>query len=123
VLSIAVARPLTKAVSDITVLTVVEEAVSDRRCFVSSELGMDRGFSLLAGGPRSVFRGRLSKSGGGTLGLLECSTFQENFDLTMDSAPLGGRWLRHCLEQDYRRSEVLIGHVKDWGARPPRPQR
>jgi hypothetical protein len=46
VVSVAMARPLTKAVSDITVLTVVEEANSDRRCFVSSELGMDRGFSL-----------------------------------------------------------------------------
>lgn len=89
-LSIAVARPLTKAVSDITVLTVVEEAVSDHGGFVSCRLDMDRSFSLLVGGPHLVFQGGLLKSGGRTLGLLDCSTFQHTSDLAMDSTPIGG---------------------------------
>lgn len=66
------------------------EAISDHGGFVSCRLGVDQCFSLLAGGPCSVFRGGLSKLGGRTLGLLDCDTFQETFDLAVDSAPLGG---------------------------------
>jgi hypothetical protein len=73
---VVVARPLTKAVIDITVLTVVEETVSDRMGFVSCGLRMDRGFPLLEGGPHSVFRGGLSKSRGRTFGLLDNSAFK-----------------------------------------------
>jgi hypothetical protein len=52
---VVVARSLTKAVSDVTVLTVVEEVISDHGGFVSCRLGMDQFISLLARGPRSVF--------------------------------------------------------------------
>jgi hypothetical protein len=75
VVPVIVSRPLTKAVSDIMVLTVFEEAVSDHGGFVSCGLEMDRSFSLLAGGPHSVFQGGLSKSGGRTLGLLDYNAF------------------------------------------------
>lgn len=75
-------------------------------------------FSLMAGGPRLVYRGRLSKSGGRTLTLLDCCAFQETFDIVVDSVPLGGGWLYYCLERYCRRSEVLTGPVKNWGARP-----
>jgi hypothetical protein len=95
------------------ILAVVEEAVSDLGGFVPCGLGMDRGLSLLTGGPRSVLRGRLSKSGGRALGLLDRGAFQETLDLALDSVPLDNGWLRHCSEQDCRRSEVLTGPIKD----------
>lgn len=90
-------------------------SVLDCRGFVSCGLGMDRGFSLLARGPRLVFRGGLLKSGGRTLGLLYCDAFQETFDVAVDSVALGDGWLCHCSEQDYDRCEVMTGPVKDWG--------
>lgn len=88
VASILVARPLTKAGSDIMVLTVVEKAVSNRGGFVSCELGMDRAsLSWREGTARcskASFRSREAE-----LGLLDCSAFHESFDLVMDSVPLG----------------------------------
>jgi hypothetical protein len=59
---VVVVQPLAEAVMDITVLTIVEEAVSDRVGFVLHGLGMDRYLPLLVRGPCSLFRGKFTKS-------------------------------------------------------------
>jgi hypothetical protein len=45
----------TKEVVNTMALAVVEEAVLDREGFLLHGLGMNRGFPLLAGGPRAFF--------------------------------------------------------------------
>jgi hypothetical protein len=52
---VVVVRPLTEAVMDIAVLTIVEEAVPDHGGFVLRGLKMNRVLPLLARGPRSLF--------------------------------------------------------------------
>jgi hypothetical protein len=71
--SVVVVQPLTEAVVDIAVLTVLEEAVPDHEGFVLRGVGMDRGLPLLARGPCSLFLGGLLKPSGRSLGLLDCS--------------------------------------------------
>jgi hypothetical protein len=79
-------------------LVVIEGMVLDRGGFVPCGLGMDRGLSLLTGGPCLVLRCRSSKLGGRALALLDRDAFQEILDLARYMMPLGGAWLRHCSE-------------------------
>jgi hypothetical protein len=53
-----------------------------------------------------MLRGVPLPSGGGAFGPPDRG-FQEILELSMDSPPLGGRWLRHRAEKHCRRSQVL----------------
>jgi hypothetical protein len=46
-------------------------------------------------------------SGGGAFGPLDRGALQEILEFSLDSPPLGGRWLRHREEKHCRRSQVL----------------
>jgi hypothetical protein len=53
-----------------------------------------------------MFRGVPLPSGGGDFGLSDRGVLQEILELSLDTPPLGGRWLRHRAEKYYRRSHV-----------------
>jgi hypothetical protein len=54
-----------------------------------------------------MFRGVPLPSGGGAFGPSDCDVLQEILELSLDTPPLGGRWLRHRAEKYYRCSQVL----------------
>lgn len=69
--SVVVVQSLAKVITNNTVLTIVEEAVSNWGDLSFYGLEMDRGLPLWARGPRSASRGGLPKLRGRTLGLLD----------------------------------------------------
>jgi hypothetical protein len=93
--------------STVAVMVLVAEATQgSRRCVVHAP-SVDRGFSHESGSHDAMFRGVPLPSGGSAFGLSDRGILQEILELSMDTPPLGGRWLRHHAEKYCRYSQVL----------------
>jgi hypothetical protein len=87
---------LVEAGSMVVMVMLVAEVIPGGRCLVPHALGMDRGLPHASGGRRVMLWGVSSPPGGGALGSLNCGTFEEILEFTLDTPSLGGGWLRHC---------------------------
>jgi hypothetical protein len=66
-----------------------------------------------------MFRGVPLPSGGRAFGPSDRGILQEILELSLDSPPLGGRWLRHRAEKYCRCSQVLADPTGNWWRRYP----
>jgi hypothetical protein len=76
----------------------VAEAIPGCRCPVPCVLGVDQGLAHASGGRCVMLRGVSSPPRGRALGLSGSNVFQEALELALDTLPLGGGWLWHCLK-------------------------
>jgi hypothetical protein len=104
---VASARPVVEVGPTAVMMTLVAEATQDCRRCVARALGVDRGFSHESGSRGVMFRGVPLPSGGRAFGPSDRGVFQEILELSLDTPPLGGRWLRHRAEEYCRCSQVL----------------
>jgi hypothetical protein len=89
---------LFEAGSTVAAVVLVVEAIRGRRRPVPRAPGVDRGLPHESRGRCAMLRGAPLPSGGRALGSSDCYVFQETLKFTLDTPPLGGGWLRHCLE-------------------------
>jgi hypothetical protein len=92
---VASAHLLVEAGSTVAAVVLVAEATRGCRRCVPHAPGVDRGFPH-----ESVSRGMMLRrvplpSGGRAFGLLDRGFLQEILELSLDTPPLGGGWLRH----------------------------
>jgi hypothetical protein len=92
------AHPLFEARSTVAVVLLVAEAIRGCGRPVPCALGADRGLPHASGGRCVMLRGAPLPSGSRALGSSDRSVFQETLEFALDTPPLGGGWLRHCLE-------------------------
>jgi hypothetical protein len=85
----------------------VAEATQGRRRCVARAPGVDRGFPHESGSRGAMFRGVPLPSRGRAFGPSDRGILQEILELSLDTPPLGGRWLRHRTEKYCRCSQVL----------------
>jgi hypothetical protein len=93
--------------STVAVMVLDAEATRGRRRCVARAPGMDRGFPHESGSHGAMFRGVPLPSGGRAFGPSDRGILQEILELSVDTPPLGGRWLRHRAEKYCRCSQVL----------------
>jgi hypothetical protein len=104
---VASAHPLIEAGSMVAVVVLVAEASRGCRRCVARAPGVDRGFPHESGSRGAMFRGVPLPLGGGAFGPSDRGILQEILELSLDTPPLGGRWLRHRAEKYCRCSQVL----------------
>jgi hypothetical protein len=104
---VASAHLLVKVGSTVAVMVLVAEASRGRRRCVARVPGVDRGFPHESGSCGAMFRGVPLPSGGRAFGPSDRGILQEILELSLDTPPLGGRWLRHHAEKYCRCSQVL----------------
>jgi hypothetical protein len=80
-----------------TVVLVVEATWGCRRCIPRAP-GVDRGFPHESGSRGVMLQGVPLPSGGIAFGSSDRDILQEILELSLDTPPLGGGWLRHCSE-------------------------
>jgi hypothetical protein len=95
-------------------MVLVAEATRGRRRCVARAPGVDRGFPHESGSRGAMFRGVPLPSGGGAFSPLDRGVLQEILELSLDTPPLGGRWLRHRTEKYCRCSQVLADPTGNW---------
>jgi hypothetical protein len=81
----------------VAVLLVAEATRGCRRC-VPRALGVDRGLPHASGSRGATLRGVPLPSGGRALGPSDRGILQKIPELSLDTLPLGGGWLRHRSE-------------------------
>jgi hypothetical protein len=111
---VASAHPLVEVGSTVAVRVSVAEAIRGRRRCVARAPGVDRGFPHESGSRGAMFRGVPLPSGGGAFGPSDRDILQEILELSLDTPPLGGRWLRHRAEKYCRCSQVLANPTGSW---------
>jgi hypothetical protein len=104
---VASAHSLVEVGSTVAVRVSVVEATRGRRRCVARAPGVDRGFPHESGSRGAMFRGVPLPSGGGAFGPSDRDILQEILELSLDTPPLGGRWLRYRAEKYCRCSQVL----------------
>jgi hypothetical protein len=104
---VASVHPLVEVGPTVVVMVFVAEANRGRRRCVARAPGVDRGFLHESGSRGAMFRGVPLPSGGGAFGPSDRGVLQEILELSLDSPPLGGVWLRHHAEEHCRCSQVL----------------
>jgi hypothetical protein len=87
---VASAHPLVEVGPTVVVMVLAAEATRGHRRCVARAPGVGRGFPHESGSHGMRFRGVPLPSGGGALGLPDRGAFQEIFELSLDSPPLGG---------------------------------
>jgi hypothetical protein len=80
-----------------TVVLIAEATRGCRRCVPRAPV-VDRGFPHESGSRDAMLRGVPLPSGGRALGPSDRDILQEIFELSLDTLPLGGGWLRHHSE-------------------------
>jgi hypothetical protein len=104
---VASAHLLVEVGSTVAVMVLVAEATRGRRRCVAHVPGVDRGFPHESGSRGAMFRGVPLPSGGRAFGPSDRGILQEILELSLDTRPLGGTWLRHRAEKYCRCSQVL----------------
>jgi hypothetical protein len=104
---VASAHLLIEVGSTVAVMVLVAEATRGCRRCVARAPGVDRGFPHESGSRGAMFRGVHLPSGGRAFGPSDRGILQELLELSLDTPPLGGRWLRHRAEKYCRCSQVL----------------
>jgi hypothetical protein len=104
---VASAHPLVEVGPTVVVMVLVAEATRGRRRCVARAPGVDRGFPHESGSRGVMFRGVPLPSGGRAFGPSDHGALQEILELSLDTPPFGGRWLRHRAEKYCRCSQVL----------------
>jgi hypothetical protein len=84
--------------STIAAVVLVAEATRGCRCCVPRAPGVDRGFPHESGSRGAMLRGVPLPSGDRDFGLSDRGILQEILELSLDTPPLGGGWLRHRSE-------------------------
>jgi hypothetical protein len=84
--------------STVVAVVLVAEATRGCRHCVPRVPGMDRGFPHESGSRGVMLRGVPLPSGGRAFGPSDCGVLQEILELSLDTPPLGGGWLRHLSE-------------------------
>jgi hypothetical protein len=90
---------LLEAGSTVAAVLLGAKVIRGCRRPVPCALGVDRGLPHASGGRCAMLRGVSSPPGGRALGLSNYGVFQEALELTLDTSPFGGGWLRHCPKQ------------------------
>jgi hypothetical protein len=88
-------------------MVLVAKATRGHKRCVARAPGVDRGFPHESGSRSAMFRGVPLPSGGGAFGSSDRGVLQEILELSLDTPPLGGWWLRHRTEKYCRCSQVL----------------
>jgi hypothetical protein len=104
---VALAHPLIEVGPTVAVMVLVAEATRGRGRCVACAPGVDRGFPHEPGSRGAMFRRVSLPSGGRAFGPSDRDVLQEILELSLDTPPLGGRWLRHRAEKYCRCSQVL----------------
>jgi hypothetical protein len=89
---------LIEAGSTVTVVVLVAEAIRGCRRCVPRAPGVDRGFLHESESRCAMLQGAALPSGGRALGPSDRGILQEILELSLDTPPLGGGWLRHRSE-------------------------
>jgi hypothetical protein len=100
------------------VMLAAEATRGCRRCVLRAP-GVDRGFPRESGSCCAMLRGAPLPSGGRALGPSDHDILQEILELSLDTPPLGGGWLRHRSEQYCRCSQILTDPYWKPGAALP----
>jgi hypothetical protein len=95
---VASAHLLIEAGSSVAAVVLVAEATRGCRCRVPRAPGVDRGFPHESGSRGAMLQGVPLPSGGRALGPSDRGILQEILEFSLDTPPLGSRWLRHCSE-------------------------
>jgi hypothetical protein len=109
---VASAHLLVEVGSTVAVMVLVAEATWGRRRSVARAPGVDRGFTHESGSRGAMFRGVPLPLGGRAFGPSDRGILQEILELSLDTLPLGGRWLRHRAEKYCRCSQVLADSTR-----------
>jgi hypothetical protein len=104
---VALAHLLVEAGSTVATVVLVAEATRGCRCRVPRVPGVDRGLPHESGSCCTMPRGAPLPSGGRALGPSDRGILQEILELSLDTSPLGGGWLRHRSEQHCRHNQIL----------------
>jgi hypothetical protein len=92
---VASAHLLVEVGSTVAAVVLVAEATRGCRRCVPRAPGVDRGFPHESGSRGAMLRGVPLPSGGGAFGPSDHGILQEILELSLDTPPLGGGWLRH----------------------------
>jgi hypothetical protein len=95
---VASAHPLVEVGSTVAVVVLVAEATRGCRRHVARAPSVDRGFPHKSGSRGAMLQGVPLPSGGRAFGLSDRGILQEILELSLDTPPFGGRWLRHRVE-------------------------
>jgi hypothetical protein len=95
---VASAHLLVEVVSTVAVVVLVAEATRGCRRCISRAPGVGRGFPHESGNHGAMLRGVPLPSGGRAFGPSDRDILQEILELSLDTPPLGGGWLRHRSE-------------------------
>jgi hypothetical protein len=95
---VASARLLVEAGSTVVAVVLVAEAIQGCRRRIPRAPGVDRSLPHESGSRCAMLRGASLPSGGRAFGPSDHSILQEILELSLDTPPLGGGWLRHCSE-------------------------
>jgi hypothetical protein len=95
---VASAHLLVEVGSTVAAVVLVAEATRGCRRCVPRAPGVDRGFPHESGSHGAMLRGVPLPSGGKAFGPSDCGILQEILELSLDTPPLGGGWIRHCSE-------------------------
>jgi hypothetical protein len=104
---VASAHLLVEAGSMVAAVVLVAEATRGHRRRIPRAPGVDRGFPHESGSRCMMLRGAPLPSGGRALGPSDRGILQKILELSLDTPPLGGGWLRHHSEQHCRCNQVL----------------
>jgi hypothetical protein len=89
---------LVEAGSTVAAVVLVAEATRGCRRRVPRVSGVDRGLPHESGSHSAMLRGVHLPSGGRAFGPSDRGILQEILEFSLDTSPLGGRWLRNCSE-------------------------
>jgi hypothetical protein len=95
---VASAHLLVEVGSTVAAMVPVAEATRGCRRCVPRAPGVDRGFPHESGSRDAMLRGVPLPSGGRAFGPSDHGILQEILELSLDTPPLGGGWLRHHSE-------------------------
>jgi hypothetical protein len=95
---VASANLLVKVGSTVVAVVLVAEATRVCRHHVPRVPGVDRGLLHESGSHCAMLQGAPLPSGGRAFGPPDHGILQEILEFSLDSSPLGGGWLQHCLE-------------------------
>jgi hypothetical protein len=106
---------LIEAGSTVVEVMLVAEAIRGCRRRVPRVPGVDRGLPHESGSRCAMLRGALLPSGGRAFGPSDRDILQEILEFSLDTPPLGGGWLQHCLEQYCCCSQILADPARGQG--------
>jgi hypothetical protein len=104
---VASAHLLVEVGSTVAVVVLVAEVTRGHRRCVARAPGVDRGFPHESGSRGAMLRGVSVPSGGRAFGPSDRGILQKILELSLDTPPFGGRWLRHRAEKYCCCSQVL----------------